>query len=219
MFITFEGIDGAGKSQQAKLLAQYFTQNQIPVVLTRAPGGTDAGASIRKLIMETSTMSPSAELLLFFADLFELVEKIIVPSLTSGNVVICDRFLDSTRVYQGLTWGQQIINFVAETVPGSVRTSGGVVTFPVPIPDLTFVLDLDPRVAAIRMNANESKKSRYDVLGLEFFTYARDAYRFLSRRYPERIVMVDATPDANTVALKIKTKVMSILETDGAKPI
>lgn len=219
MFITFEGIDGAGKSSQAKRLADWFAGNGIDVLLTRAPGGTNLGQTLRELIMSNPEMSPSAELLLFLADRAELISRVIAPALIAGKVVICDRFDDSTRVYQGMAWGA-IIDELAELVPGSTRDSNGNVRlYEQLVPDLTFVLDLDPGIASERTKARGQGPTRYEKLGIPFFTAARDYYRFLARRYHGRITVIDATPDADTVALKTKTRVMAVMAAGTEKPV
>lgn len=186
-FITFEGGEGAGKTTLINNLKQYFVNNNIPFVATREPGGIKECEEIRNIIKNTPNLSAKTQLLLFSASRSNLVEKIIVPSLNQGNVVICDRFYDSSRVYQGYC-GQiqdelimQITNFA----------TGGIV------PQLTFYLDIDP-VVAFKRKGGPDKGDVIENAGIEFHKKVRQGFLNLAKT-EDRFVVVDATKSEQEV--------------------
>lgn len=162
MFITLEGGEGAGKTTLLNRLAAQLESQGRPTLTTREPGSGSIGPTIRRLILESATMVPAAELFLFLADRANHVAEVIMPSLLAGRVVLCDRFADSTVVYQGAARGYELdmlieLNQIA---------TGGL------SPNLTFVLDLDPQIAAKRT----LKQDRLDQEPLEFHEKVREGF-------------------------------------------
>jgi dTMP kinase len=178
MFVTFEGADGSGKSTQAELLRDALAGEGRDVLLTREPGGSELGELIRDLVLEGPGMVPLAEAALFAASRAQHVEEVIRPCLARGTVVICDRYIDSSLAYQGIARGLG----VDEILQLNLAVTGGL------LPDVTFLLLLDPEVAASRW----VEKDRLEREGLEFQRRVDAAYRSLARQFPERIVTVDA---------------------------
>jgi dTMP kinase len=178
-FLTIEGIEGAGKSTLAEALSERLSSEGKEVVLTREPGGTRIGDSIRKLLLESGTaMSSRAELLLFEAARAQHVEELIKPALERGAVVVCDRFADSSVAYQGSARGiePQAIACLNEFATGGLR------------PDLTILLDLPADVGLARQMAID----RISAEGLAFHESVRQGYLAIARAEPERIATIDA---------------------------
>jgi len=189
-FIVLEGPDGSGKSTQARLLAQALADRGIEVVLSREPGGTAAGERIRTLLLEkTVELSPRAELLLFMASRAQLVEEIIYPALEDGKTVVCDRFLMSSVVYQGL----------AGSVPAGEVESLGRNAIGNTRPSLTIVLDVPVAVTKKRSEMSDRFESRPD----DYLERVRQGFLSLARRDPARIVVVDGSLDQPTVAEQV----------------
>lgn len=193
-FISFEGGEGAGKSTQAALLAQRLRILGISVVLTREPGGS-AGAEIIRHILLNGAAKPlgaDAEALLFAAARADHIANTISPALARGDWVICDRFIDSTRVYQGIL-GQvdvRLIRALERVTVGDI------------LPDLTLMLDLSPRVGLDRAAARrgEGIADRFEQETLDFHTNLRRAYKAVAQASPERCVIIDARRSKETVA-------------------
>ena len=181
-FLSFEGIDGCGKSTQAKLLAAHFAAELQDVVRTREPGGSIGAEAIRGLLLTGATdkWSAETELLLFTAARRDHFEKTIEPALLAGKMVICDRFADSTRVYQGATRGdlRSKVDQLHATMIGRE-------------PDLTLIIDVDPRVALTRGLARNSGEDRFEDFGLEFQEKLRAGFLKLAEEYPQRCYLVD----------------------------
>jgi dTMP kinase len=195
-FITFEGSEGSGKSTQADRLAARLQRCRVPYVLTREPGGTPIGESIRDLLQfapHNSNMTPEAELLLFQASRSQLVREVIKPSLERGMCVIADRFSDSTTVYQGVArkLDREMIERVNAFVVGDC------------VPDITFVLDVDAATAESRMQRESRKADRMEQQPAEFYELVREGYRELAVSEPDRIVLIDAAHDANAIENEI----------------
>ena len=190
MFITFEGIDGSGKSTQARLLAD----RQPDSVLTREPGGSPGAEEIRRLLLtgDPDRWSAETEILLFTAARRDHLEKTIQPALDSGRTVICDRFADSTRIYQGATRGE-----LRATVDRLHALMIG------REPDLTFVIDMDPAVALERGLARASGEDRFEDFGLGFQETLRHGFLHLARDNPGRCVVIDGNRDPQAVATEI----------------
>jgi dTMP kinase len=194
-FITFEGSEGSGKSTQADRLAARFERCGIPCLLTREPGGTPIGETIRELLQfapHNSSMTPETELLLFEASRSQLVREIIQPALARGACVIADRFFDSTTVYQGAARKldlQLIEQLNAFAVGGCV-------------PDVTFVLDVDAATAASRMQGRR-KADRMEHQAPEFYDCVREGYRELAARARDRVVLIDGARDADEIENEI----------------
>src|SRR5881392_451060 len=182
-FITFEGSEGSGKSTQADRLAAHLQQCNVPYFLTREPGGTPIGESIRDLLQfapHSSDMTPETELLLFEASRSQLVREIIKPALERTVCVITDRFFDSTTVYQGAArkLDRQIVQWLNAFAIGDC------------VPDITFVIDTDAETARSRMQ-QPRRADRMEQQPLEFYEQVRQAYRELAAREPNRIVLID----------------------------
>jgi dTMP kinase len=184
-FITFEGSEGSGKSTQAQRLAARFQRSGVPHLLTREPGGTPIGESIRDLLQfapHNLNMTPETELLLFEASRSQLVREVIKPALERGQCVIADRFFDSTTVYQGTArrLDREIIERVNALVVGDC------------VPDITFMLDVDAATAQSRMQGPR-KTDRMEQQPAEFYERVREGYRQLATHEPKRIVLIDGS--------------------------
>ena len=184
-FITFEGSEGCGKSTQVQRLAARLQQIGVPFLVTREPGGTPIGETVRELLQfapHNAAMTPEAELLLFEASRSQLVRETIKPALERGLCVIADRFLDSTTVYQGAArkLDRQIVERLNAFAVGDS------------IPDITFVLDVDAATAQSRM-PKPRRADRMEQQPVEFYERVREAYRELAEREPERIILIDGT--------------------------
>ena len=190
-FITFEGSEGCGKSTQVQRLTARLDRAGVPYLLTREPGGTEIGESIRELLQfapQSIGMTPHAELLLFEASRSQLVREKIKPALEHGLCVISDRFFDSTTVYQGVArkLDRQFVEQLNAFAIGDCR------------PDVTFVLDVDSRIAHSRMRHTPRRPDRMEQESTEFYEQVREAYRELAAREPNRIVLLDGSrPEDN----------------------
>jgi dTMP kinase len=186
LFITFEGGEGAGKSTQIKLLGEHLTTLGRTVVLTREPGGTVMAESIRGLLVngDPGSLSSMAEALLNSAARDSHLREVIRPALARGDVVLCDRFMDSTRVYQGIAGDCPIalVDALQTQVVGET------------VPDLTFVFDLDPVVGLQRAKQRgQGGEDRYERKGMAFHEKVRDGFLTVARDEPERCVLIDAS--------------------------
>ncbi|SIO00784.1 dTMP kinase [Vannielia litorea] len=183
LFITFEGIDGAGKSTQARALAAWLERQGREVVLTREPGGSAGAEEIRRLLVEGAPdrWSGETETLLFTAARRDHLERVIAPALATGKVVISDRFADSTRVYQGAARGE-LRAFVDALHGLAIRRE----------PDLTLILDMDPEVALARGLARRSGEDRFEEEGLAFQLKLRAGFLALAGADPARCRVIDA---------------------------
>jgi dTMP kinase len=199
LFITFEGIDGAGKSTQLKLLATRLREQDKGVLETAEPGGTSVGMQIRRILLDTANpeLSAIAELLLLFAGRAQNVEEVILPALDQGLIVLCDRFTDSTIAYQGAGRGLAV-----DTVMAIDRIACDGLC-----PHLTLYLDIDVETALDRARArnreDDSPATRIETLTPEFHTRVRDAYLDLAATHRERIRLVDAVGSREDVAERI----------------
>ena len=193
-FITFEGIDGSGKSTQARLLAAFLKAKGADVVLTREPGGSPGAEEIRRLLVEGAPdrWSAETEILLFTAARRDHLEKTIGPALERGATVISDRYADSTRVYQGAARGElrKLVDTLHDTV---IKRE----------PDLTFVIDMDPSEALSRGLARKSGEDRFEDMGESFQQRLRDGFHALVRDNPDRCHLVDGHRDPNAIAAEI----------------
>lgn len=183
MFITFEGIEGSGKSTQTKKLYEFFLAKKADVILTREPGGTKAGEAIRAILIDEKIekLAPKTELLLNFAARIEHVEKLIKPALAAKKTVICDRFFDSTFAYQGSAFGldEKLIEEIKSIAIGNFS------------PDITFLIDV-PVEAAFKRIETRADNNRYEKLGFEFHQKVRDGFLLLAKKNP-RIKIIDGT--------------------------
>lgn len=188
-FITFEGIDGSGKTTQARRLAEVLDAKGFDIVLTREPGGSPGAEEIRRLLVEgePDRWSPETEILLFTAARRDHLEKTIQPALSRGAIVISDRFADSTRVYQGAARGD-LRGLVDKLHDAVIATE----------PDLTFVIDMSPEAALRRGLARQSGEDRFEDMGLDFQEKLRAGFLSLAKESPERCLVIDGmrAPDA-----------------------
>jgi dTMP kinase len=202
MFISFEGIDGSGKSTQARLLATTLTDQGYDVVLTREPGGSKGAEEIRALVLEgdPDRWSPETELLLFTAARRDHLEKTIRPALAAGKIVICDRFADSTRVYQGSTRGDLLgrVNALHETMIGVE-------------PDITVLVDIDPSVGLSRAKARQTTEERFEDFGVEMQVKMRAAFLDLAKS-AERFKIINGAQSLDLVAKNILSVVLPHLD-------
>lgn len=193
-FITFEGIDGSGKSSQARLLADSLKSRGFDPVLTREPGGSQGAEKIRKLLVEgdPERWSAETEILLFTAARRDHLEKTIAPALRAGRIVISDRFADSTRVYQGIARAD--LRGLVDKLHNQMIDLE---------PDLTFIIDMDPAAALARGLARKSGEDRFEELGLEFQKALRDGFLALAKDFPTRCNLIDGARSIDEIADEI----------------
>ena len=200
MFITFEGIEGCGKTTQVKRFAKKLKGLGIPLITTFEPGGTRIGKDIRKILLDSrnKNLSPLTELILYAADRAQHVEELIKPALDEGKWVICDRFFDATVVYQGIARGQdmELIRALNEQATQGIQ------------PDITFLLDCPVDMGlhrALERNEAQSQKGqdRFEREAIEFHRAVREGYLDLARKNQNRFVIVDATLPKDEVEKKI----------------
>ena len=202
MFITFEGPDGSGKSTQARRAVEYLRQAGTPVYGTREPGGTPIGDQVRAILsdLNNSEMVPRAEILLFQASRAQLVAEVIRPHLALGEVVICDRYADSTLAYQG--YGHQME--LAELRRVVAFATGGLK------PDLTLLLDIDAELGLMR-RAKGGDWNRLDAYDLPFHERVRCGYLEMARAEPERWVLIDAAGSSEQVQQAVREVILTRL--------
>lgn len=191
-FITFEGGEGCGKSTQVKRLAARLQSLGIPFLVTREPGGTVIGETIRDLLQfnaEAKGMAAETELLLFEASRAQLVRELVRPALERGSIVISDRFYDSTTIYQG----------AARKLDRAMVAQLNAFAVGDCMPDITFVLDVDLATAQSRMNKTTRRPDRMEQQPNEFHEAVREAYRDLAKREPKRVVLIDGSADADKI--------------------
>ncbi|MCS6953765.1 MAG: dTMP kinase [Bryobacterales bacterium] len=196
LFLTFEGMDGCGKTTQMRLLAERLRRAGYDVVETVEPGGTAVGQQIRRILLDSTNreICPTAELLLYFASRAQNIEQVILPSLRAGKLVLSDRFTDSTLAYQGAgrRLGEEVVRQLEQIACGGLK------------PDLTVLLDIDLETSLARARARNLTEpragTRMDEQGAEFYQRVREAYRRLAEREPERFVVVDGRGEPEDVA-------------------
>lgn len=196
-FITFEGSEGSGKSTQVRRLALRLERSGVPYLVTREPGGTPIGETIRELLQyasHNSEMTPETELLLFEASRSQLVRNVIKPALERGTCVIADRFFDSTTAYQGAA--RELDRAMVECL--NTFATGDC------IPDVTFVLDIDSGSAKSRMQ-EPRRPDRMEQEPAGFYERVREAYREIAAREPKRVVLIDGTRDADEIENEVWT--------------
>ncbi|MXS74109.1 MULTISPECIES: dTMP kinase [Microbacterium] len=202
LFLTLEGGDGAGKTTQAALLEEWLRAQGREVVRTREPGGTDVGVRIRDIVLHhRGHIAPRAEALLYAADRAHHIETVVQPAIARGDVVIQDRYLDSSVAYQGA--GRVLdADDVREL---SLWATGGL------LPDLTVLLDLDPASARARLDADDKPFDRLEAEKAEFHERVRAAFLTLAAAEPERFLVLDATEPAAVLADRVREAVASRL--------
>ncbi len=206
-FITFEGGEGAGKSTQVKRLAARLQDQGLEVVTTREPGGSPGAESIRDIVLKGAAdrWSPVTETLLMYAARRDHIERVIQPALTRGAWVVCDRFSDSTRAYQGAAGGTDpgLISALETYVLEGVR------------PDLTLVFDLDPDVGLERAHARAGAEMRFESKGMAFHQRLRDGFRAIAEAEPDRCAVIDAAAPMDAVEVAVWTAVAERLAVHG----
>ncbi|MBQ2161329.1 MAG: dTMP kinase [Firmicutes bacterium] len=202
LFITIEGPDGSGKSTQIENIRKFFSDKNIEIVFTREPGGTPIGERIREIILDNrfKEMDPMTEAMLYAASRAQHVAEIIRPALESGKTVICDRFVDSSLAYQGYGRGLgddvEIINSYA------VKEC---------VPDVTFLMKLDPDIGKHRIEENRDNQDRLEHEKLEFHRKVYNGYLELEEKYPDRIVGIDASLGIDEIRDEIYRKLEEII--------
>jgi dTMP kinase len=191
MFVSFEGVDGSGKTTQARLLAEKLRDERRDVVATREPGGTELGERVRELVLNGDGVAPWAEAALFAAARAQLVDQVIRPALARGADVVCDRYVDSSLAYQGLARG---LGVEAVLELNALATAAL-------LPDRTFLLLLSPEEAAARLPAESDRIERE---GSAFVAKVDRAYRDLAETFRDRVVCVDAREPAERLATFIR---------------
>ena len=202
LFITFEGIDGCGKTTQIELLSKDLEKAGIPYVLIREPGGTVIGEKIRTILLDkaNSGMDERTELLLYEAARAQIVKERIIPELNEGKVVICDRFFDSTVAYQGYARGLDL-----EEIDFLNRWSAAGI-----VPDITFLLDLDEKTAYQRRHGRSDEEDRLEAEGLLFMKKVRDGYLSRSREEP-RFQVLSALQTPEEIYQQIRKTVWEVV--------
>lgn len=202
LFVTFEGIDGSGKSTQAHILAQTLGTQDHDVILTREPGGSPGAEDIRRLLVEgdPGRWSGETEILLFTAARRDHLEKTIQPALAAGKIVISDRFADSTRVYQGAARGD-LRSVVDRLHKEMIQLE----------PDVTFIIDMEPEEALKRGLARNSGEDRFEDMGAAFQTKLRAGFHALAAEYPNRCLLIDGNRPQEDVAADVFSKLQRML--------
>jgi dTMP kinase len=194
VFVTFEGIDGSGKTTQAELLAKWLRDQGRTVVATREPGGTPLGERVRDLLLDGDAMSAWSEAALFVAARSELVERVIGPALAAGSEVVSDRYIDSSLAYQGVARGLGVDEILALNMDAIRGT----------LPDITFLLVVDVEAARRRSAA---ARDRIEREGDAFLRRVDDGYREVAKRFPERIVTIDGERHVKDIAEEVREHV------------
>lgn len=193
VFITFEGCEGCGKTTQIGLLSERLQKANKEILVTREPGGTPVGEMVRHILIgnEVSNMCPESELLLFAASRAQLVREVLVPELQQGKFILCDRFLDSTTVYQGVArqLAQGPVKAINDFAVGNL------------MPDLTIVLDIPAEESRLRVQRRiNSIPDRIEKESINFYAAVREGYLYLAKEFPERLVLIDGSKDVTTVS-------------------
>lgn len=192
LFITFEGADGCGKTTQIGLVAELLKEKNIKFVTTREPGATELGKKLREILLHhNGIVADECETFLYLADRAQHVQTLIKPSIQSGKIVLCDRFVDSTLAYQGYGRGIELerIKYLNNIATSSLA------------PDLTIVFDVESEVAQMRLGGT---KDRLEALGLEFHKKVRKGYLEIAAQEPNRVKIVDANLKIDEVFLQVK---------------
>jgi dTMP kinase len=202
LFLTFEGGDGSGKSTQSKLLERWLIELGRTVVSTREPGGTDVGDEIREIVLHRrGHIAPRAEALLYAADRAHHIATVVRPALERGDIVLQDRYLDSSVAYQGV--GREL---EADEIRNlSLWAAEGL------LPDITVLLDLDVAIGRSRLDESRTRYDRLESEAAEFHTRVREAYLALAAAEPERFLVLDATLPVDELAERIRIRVSELL--------
>lgn len=201
-FITFEGIDGSGKSTQLKRLAEALKAAGHDVVVTREPGGSEGAEEIRSLVLEGATdrWSAETEILLFTAARRDHMERTILPALEAGKIVLCDRFADSTRMYQGVSRGdlRDLVDQLHSLMIGRE-------------PDLTILIDMDPATGLARAKGRQTAEERFEDFGQDLQAKMRAGFLDLSREFPDRYRIINGDQSMDDVAADVLKSVLDYL--------
>jgi dTMP kinase len=204
LFITVEGTDGAGKSTQIEYLKEFLQTKEFTVTITREPGGTRISEKIRNIILDKNNieMSDRTEALLYAASRAQHVEETIVPALRRGDIVICDRFVDSSMVYQGRgrSLGYEAVKIINDFATGQLE------------PDLTILFDVKPEISLKRINAKK-KGDRLEREKLSFHQEVHNGYRDLAKMFPNRIIRIDASRSVKQIRKDIELIIENLLST------
>ena len=194
MFITFEGCEGVGKSRQIKELENYLKTNGISYYLTREPGGTPVSEQIRNVILDgkNTSMTDECEALLYASARVQLLKEVVKPKLDAGELVLCDRYIDSSLAYQGYARGLGI-DFVEKINDYAIKNF---------MPDFTVFLDLPPELA-FKRKGGVDKNDRLELSGMEFHNKVYGGYLALAEKYKDRIIVIDASGEKEQTHLKI----------------
>ena len=202
-FISFEGIDGSGKSTQIQRLANFLRSLSFDIVVTREPGGSVGGEEIRKLLLQgdVDRWSAETEILLFTAARRDHLERIILPAMKNGQIVICDRFTDSTRMYQGMRGPKlkKLVDMLDKEVIGHD-------------PDLTILIDIDPEIGLRRAKSRKTVEERFEDFGLELQKKMRKGFLDLSKQFSSRISVIDGLQPEDKVSKEICSLVKAKLK-------
>ena len=210
ILITFEGGEGSGKTTQIHNLVVWLESElpDIKLVVTREPGGTEGAELIRDLLVRGASdrWQPITEALLMSASRHEHIKNVVEPALERGEIIISDRFFDSTTIYQGVVGGVD-----AEAITALTKLACGNV-----IPDLTFLLDMDAKVGLARAGKRDDGETRFEEKGLNFHQKVRDAFLHLAQVHEDRFVIIDATLTTSEIAKVIRDKVSQLVATRNA---
>jgi len=206
MLITLEGIEGSGKTTQIDYITAYLQKSGLDYTITKEPGGTNLGEKIRSILLDPDNINihPMTELLLYAADRVQHIKEFISPMMEAGKIVICDRFCDSTTVYQGLARG----------IDASLIQRLNILVLEGLAPDITFVLDLDPEIGLkrawkqIRDGSRDESETRFENEKLQFHESVRNGYLELARQEPDRFVVVNASLNPS----KVREQILEHLE-------
>lgn len=192
LFITFEGVDGCGKSTQMQLLSEYLKNRGYQTVITREPGAKGLGEKIREILLHyDGEVSSRAESFLFLADRAQNIEKIVNPAVADGKIVLCDRHTDSTLAYQGYGRGVNIneLKMLNNLAVGNRK------------PDITFVFDIDVETSMTRVG---NQKDRMESSGIEFFNKVRNGYLEIAKQEPDRVIVIDSRYSIEEIKNKVQ---------------
>ncbi|HGJ65237.1 TPA: dTMP kinase [bacterium] len=205
VFISLEGIEGCGKSTQAKMLYEYLLQTGNCVILTREPGGTFIAEKIRDLLLDPKNdkITSTTELLLYLASRAQHVEQIIIPALNKGKIVICERFNDATYAYQGFARGfdLNLLMNLAKIATGGLE------------PDLTILLDMEVEEGLIRAEKSKNHRDRLESEHLDFHNKVRNGYISIAKNNPDRIKVIDANGTVDEIHSRIRHYVDKMIST------
>ncbi len=210
-FVSFEGIDGSGKTTQIETLVARLAKLGVDIKLAQEPGGTAVGRLIRSVLLDSKNhdIQPMAELLLFFASRVQNLEEVIRPALAEGKLVVCDRFTDATVAYQGYgrNLGEDLVQRLSEVACQGMQ------------PDLTVWLDIEPAGALARARdrnaGQDSDENRMESQALDFFIRVREGYARIQAADPGRVLRVDASGSAETVSQRVLDAVLPAIEKHG----